>query len=250
MTLISGDKCESLLSSLTKTVFDAPSSESFLNFLCVETFSSLGASGVILGQVRKQGILELVGTFGYGDKSVEPFTEMPLWINTPITDCVRNREMLVFKSYEELIAIYPDLAAYESNRRGVTASIPIISNNVAIGALGISCSKFPDFSIFESDNWHAILDLVGIYLRFIIPSQQETQDFSSDQFFISERQGKIIEMFYDGLTAEAMANKLNVSVPTVKADITKIFKTFNSKSRQEVVELYRKVFDQRLNYSN
>jgi DNA-binding CsgD family transcriptional regulator len=241
MTLISGDKCESLLRSLTKTVFEGPSSESFLNFLCLETFSSLGTSGVALGQVRKQGIVELVGTFGYDEEIVEPFTEMPLWLSTPITDCVRTRKVVVFESYEELIAIYPDLAAYESIRKGVSASIPIISNNVAIGALGISCSKFPDLSVLDSDKWRAVLDLVGIYLRFIFPSQQESQDFTSDQFFISERQGKIIEMFYDGSTAEAMSNKLNVSVPTVKADITKIFKIFNSKSRQEVVELYRRV---------
>jgi DNA-binding CsgD family transcriptional regulator len=246
MSLLLDTEGESFSSALSATVFDAPPIEIFLSSLCLDTFSSLGAFGIILGRVKKQGILELVGTFGYGDESVEPFTEIPLWINTPITDCVRNKQVVVFNSYEELIAIYPDLAAYESNRKGVTASIPIISNNVVIGALGISCKEFPDFSIVESDNWLTVLNLVGIYLRFVIPSQQEEEDFASNQFSISERQIKIIEMFENGLTVEAIAKELHVSVPTVKADITKIFKIFNSKSREEVVKLYKKAFGQTL----
>lgn len=245
MSLLLDSKCEILLNSLSKTVMEAPPTDTFLNYLCVETFSDLGAFGIILGHVRKQGVLELVGTFGYGDESVEPFTEIPLWVDTPITDCVRSKEVIALKSYEEVIKKYPDLAAFESNRRGMTISIPIISNNVVIGALGISCSEFPDFSIFESENWLATLNLVGIYLKFIVPVQKSKENFTNNQISLSERQLEIIQMFEEGLTAATIAKRLNVSVPTVKADITKIFKVFNTRSRDEVVELHKKV-DQKL----
>jgi DNA-binding CsgD family transcriptional regulator len=230
------------LVGLSRTIFESPSPESFLNFLCLHTFRPISASGVILGKIEKQGLMKLVSTFGFQDEEVTPFTEIPLWMSTPITDCVKNRNPIIFYSQQELFSEYPALTGSSSKEDLCTVSIPIISGNVALGALGITCEKFPKNAFRESSEWWGVMNLVGIYLKFIAPSFEYEAADSIDQQLLSDRQITIIQMFEDGLTGVEMARKLHVSLPTIKSEITKIFKIFNTRSREEICQKFKSAF--------
>ena len=68
-----------------------------------------------------------------------PWTRFPLTANLPVTDAVRTREAVLVGSREELVQRYPELAATPGAlARSSWAAVPLVADDVCIGALGLS----------------------------------------------------------------------------------------------------------------
>jgi len=132
-----------LLSDFVSTVLEEPTPERFLSHIVNKTLASLDARGAILGIVEREGFLDLLGTYGYQEKMVDPYMRIPLWTPMPITDAVRSGETKIFRSTKDLVEHYPHLSQFESADDSVTISAPIKFHNTVIGAIGFTSKLQP-----------------------------------------------------------------------------------------------------------
>lgn len=230
-----------LISEFTKTVLDDPSPDILLSHIALHTLRSLDCRGVILGVIKREGFLDLIGSYGYQNKEVEPYMRIPLWAPMPITDAVRNGEMNIFMSPEEMVKAYPALAEFGQVDLGITVSIPIKFRGSVVGAFGFTCQIAPGKGFENTDTTQTILALCGLYIKNYLKSQ-ESQDRNGTPTSqnLTARQKQIIALFAEDLTTDQMADKLRYSPSTIKQDIIKIYSIFGVNSRSEVLELATK----------
>lgn len=228
-----------LIADLARTVLENPKPNEFASFLALRTLSSLDCRGVILGRIQQEGFLDLVAAYGFGNESTEPFTRMPLWTPLPITDSARFRRTIIFNEPSEMIKEYPQLGSISMSSQGVTVSMPILSRNLVIGALGFTSLIAPADDIDDSLCTKSILSLCGIYLQIqsLVNSLENKSPARKDLLTkLSDRQIEIIKLFKDELTTTQMAKRLKFSHSTIKQDIIKIYHLFECSSRQEVLD--------------
>ena len=230
-----------LLADLTKTVLDDPDPDQFLAHITNKTLASLGARGAILGVIEREGFLDLLGTYGYSEKMVEPFMRIPLWTPMPITDAARSGEINVFNSPKEMVKAYPHLSEVSASESGVTVSAPIKYRNTVIGAIGFTSINAPQRGFESSETTQGVLALCGLYIRNLLSNRsKKTKDYSAGMKTLSARQKQIINLFKEDLTTDQMAERLKYSSSTIKQDIIKIYSVFGVNSRSTVVELAKK----------
>jgi DNA-binding CsgD family transcriptional regulator len=229
-----------LLADLTKTVLDDPNPDQFLAHITNKTLASLDARGAILGVIEREGFLDLLGTYGYSEKMVEPFMRIPLWTPMPITDAARSGDISVFKSPKEMVMAYPHLSDFSASDVGVTVSAPIKYRNTVIGAIGFTSINAPQPGFETSETTQGVLALCGLYIRNLLSNRATTKDYSAGMKTLSARQKQIINLFKEDLTTDQMAERLKYSSSTIKQDIIKIYSVFGVNSRGAVVELAKK----------
>ena len=239
--LVSDETSLKAFSELAKTVLDEPSPDLFVSHIAMKILQPLDCRGAILGLVRNEGFLDLIGTHGYQKSATEPFARMPLWTPTPIPDAVRTGEISIFNSPAEMVEKYPHLASVTQSEFGVTVSMPIKYRNSVIGAVGFTSLQAPTNGFHTSPLTDGILALCGIYLKNFLNNQSEVEnDYSSHIKALTERQKQIIALFQEELTTDQMADRLKYSSSTIKQDIIKIYSIFGVNSRTAVLELAEK----------
>jgi len=83
--------------------------------------------------------LQVAHARGYEARTIEPWTRFPLAASLPVTDAVRTREAVLVRSPDELAERYPTLAATPGARvGGAWAALPLVADDVCVGALGLS----------------------------------------------------------------------------------------------------------------
>jgi DNA-binding CsgD family transcriptional regulator len=230
-----------LIAEFAKVVLDDPEPEILLSHIAHKTLSTLDCRGVILGAIKREGFLDLIGTYGYANDAVNQYTRMPLWTSLPITDSARSGEFLIFNSPKELVNAYPALAQFGSEEKLVTVASPIKYRNVVIGAVGFTSIKSPGKEISTNPTVDAILALCGVYVRnFLAKRSDSDRDYSEAAKSLSPRQREIINLFEEELTTDQMADKLRYSSSTIKQDIIKIYGIFGVNSRSEVIKLAKR----------
>ena len=230
-----------VISEFTKTVLDEPSPDILLSHIALKTLSHLDCRGVILGVIKREGFLDLIGSYGYEDKAVSPFMRIPLWTPMPITDAVRNGEISIFKSPKEMVLAYPHLAEYGQVDQGVTISAPIKYRNAVVGAIGFTSMQPPRAEFMTSEVTETVLALCGLYVKNILNSKSENdRDHVAAAQSLTPRQKQIIRLFAEDLTTDQMADRLRYSPSTIKQDIIKIYSIFGVNSRSAVLDLAKK----------
>ena len=230
-----------IIVELARVVLDDPEPEIFLSHVANKTLAHLECRGVILGVVKREGFLDLIGTYGYANDTVTPFNRMPLWTPMPITDATRTGEISVFHSPKEVVAAYPVLKEFENEENLVTVSIPIFHRNVVIGALGFTSMKPPIKGVTDNPTMDAAVALCGIYVRnFLAKKADSDRDYAEAARSLSNRQREIINLFEEELTTDQMADRLKYSPSTIKQDIIKSYGVFGVNSRPEVIALAKK----------
>ena len=229
------------IADLAKTVLEEPKPEQFLAHIVNRTLASIDARGAILGVIKREGFLDLQGTYGYEEELVKPFMRIPLWSPLPITDAARLGEISVFMSPKELVAKYPNLNDIETQDSGVTVSAPIIFRNTVIGAIGFTSLKAPKEGFEFSDATAGVLALCGLYIRNLMANKKDgNKDYASSMKSLTPRQKQIIQLFKEDLTTDKMAERLKYSSSTIKQDIIRIYSIFGVNNRMAVVQLAEK----------
>ena len=92
--------------------------------------------------------LQIAHASGYEARTSGPWTRFPLTANLPVTDAIRTREAVLVGSPEELVQRYPELAATPGAfARGSWAAVPLVADDVCIGALGLSFGHGHTFEV-------------------------------------------------------------------------------------------------------
>ena len=230
-----------LIADLAKTVLDDPTPDQFLSHIVNSSLASIEARGAILGIVEKEGFLDLVGSYGYPQNMVDPFTRIPMWTPMPITDAIRNGEISIYYSPNEVIAKYPHLKGFGDGDEGITISVPIKLRNIVIGAIGFTSLKEPSKDFQSSETTQGVMALCGIYMRNLLAAKtQHARVNTSGVKNLTPRQKQIIALFEEQLTTDEMAEKLKYSSSTIKQDIIKIYNIFGVNTRTAVIELAKR----------
>lgn len=228
------------LSELAKAVLDEPTPDQFVAHIAMRILQPLECRGAILGLVLNEGFLDLIGTHGYQKSATEPFTRIPLWTPTPITDAVRTGEISIFNSPAEMVDKYPHLSSVTQSDGGVTVSMPIKFRNTVIGAAGFTSTKTPESGFITSPLTDCLLAFCGVYLKSFLKNGVDETNLSIHTDSLTDRQKQIIELFREELTTDQMADRLKYSSSTIKQDIIKIYAIFGVNSRTAVLELAEK----------
>lgn len=230
-----------IISEITSIVLDEPSPDDFLSHIALNTLSHLDCRGLILGVIRREGFLDLVGSYGYEDKAISEYSRIPLWTPMPITDAVRTGRLSIFYSPKEMVMAYPHLAEFGQVDEGVTVSAPVKHRGIVIGALGFTTMLAPRSEFAESEITKTVLGLFGLYVRNLLrPKDDIYRDTFSSPKSLTLRQKQIIRLFEEHLTTDQMADRLGYSSSTIKQDIIKIYSIFGVNSRSAVIELARR----------
>ena len=230
-----------LIAELAQVVLDDPEPEMLLSHIAHKTLSHMECRGVILGAVKHDGFLDLLGAYGYTSDDVKQFSRMPLWAPLPITDAARTGEPVVLQTPKELVAAYPALSKFENETKWVTIALPISFRGVVIGALGINSLMPPNRGFKENPGLDIMVTLCGLYIRNHLAKKTESdRDYVDATRSLSTRQREIINLFEEELTTDQMADRLRYSPSTIKQDIIKIYGIFGVNSRGAVIELAKK----------
>ena len=231
--------CE--IADLSQIILDDPEPEILLSHLAHKTLSAIECRGVILGAVKHDGFLDLLGAYGYTSDDVKQFSRMPLWTPLPITDAARTGESIIIDTPKELATKYPALKQFENETNWVTIAIPITHRGVVIGALGINSLRAPKHGVMSNPIVDTLVALCGLYIRNVLARKSEGEkDYAEAARSLSNRQREIINLFEEELTTDQMADRLRYSPSTIKQDIIKIYGVFGVNSRTAVIELAKK----------
>ncbi len=77
--LVSDETSLKVFSELAKAVLDEPTPDQFVAHIAMRILQPLDCRGTILGLVRNEGFLDLIGTHGYEKSATSPFARIPLW---------------------------------------------------------------------------------------------------------------------------------------------------------------------------
>ena len=168
---------------------------------------------------------------------------MPLWSSLPITDATRTGEINIFQKPSEITKKYPNLVNLSSDDVGVTVSCPITFRSCVIGAIGFTSMLPPSNDFQNSAGTDSILALCGIYLRnwLMKTTSEPITNYENSRMALSARQKQVIKYFEENLTTEQIAERLKYSPSTIKQDIMKIYDLLGVHTRDQVLEIMKKV---------
>jgi DNA-binding CsgD family transcriptional regulator len=232
-----------LLRDFINVVGNDPDPSTLVSNIALRTLAHLDCRGVILGVIRHEGFLDLIGTYGYPDELTDPYKKIPLWTPLPITDATRTGKPIVLTSVDAMIEKYPHYPDPQVGEKIAISSFPIISGSSVIGAIGFTSVIAPSPNFMSSPATESFLALCGIYLQNWKSklNNPESLDFDLTKQALTTRQKKIIKYFSEHLTTDQIAERLNFSPSTIKQDIIKIYELLGVHSRDHVLEIMKKV---------
>ena len=89
-----------LLRDFVKVVGNDPDPNTLVSNIAIRTLAHLDCRGAILGIIRHEGFLDLIGTYGYSDELTDPYKKIPLWSPLPITDAARTGKPIVLTALD------------------------------------------------------------------------------------------------------------------------------------------------------
>ena len=231
------------LRDFVNVVGDDPDPNTLVSNIALRTLAHLDCRGVILGVIRHEGFLDLIGTYGYPDELTDPYKKIPLWSPLPITDATRTGNPIVLTSVEEMIEKYPHYPDPQVGEKIAISSFPITSGSSVIGAIGFTSVFAPSPNFMNNPVTESFLTLCGIYLqnwkaKF---NNHGNVDFDLTKQTLTTRQKEIVKFFSEHLTTDQIAERLNFSPSTIKQDIIKIYELLGVHSRDHVLEIMKKV---------
>ena len=228
----------SLVASLAQVVQDNPDPYQLTSHIALETLAILDCRSVAIGAIHREGFLDLIGTYGLGQETTEPFVRMPLWTQNPMTDAARTGQFVYTKTVEELNTRYPVMADIKERPTEITVAAPIKYRNSTIGSIAFGVMIEPPAGYDTHPFTDAVLALSALYLRNFNERKVENGRNHADAAkTLTSRQKQIIKLFIEDLTTDQMADRLRYSPSTIKQDIIKIYDIFGVSSRMEVVKL-------------
>jgi DNA-binding CsgD family transcriptional regulator len=229
--------------ALTKVVLEEPEPNFLAATIALQTLSHLDCRGVIIGVVQHEGFLDLIGIYRYPEQATSPFKRLPLWSSLPITDAIRTGKINIFQKPSEIAEKYPSLVNLSNDDVGEMVLCPITFRSCVIGAIGFT-SMLPTSNNFKNcAGTESMLDLCGIYLRnwLMKKTSEPITNYKNSRMALSSRQKQVIKYFEEKLTTEQIAERLKYSPSTIKQDIMKIYDLLGVHTRDQVLEIMKKV---------
>ncbi len=127
--------------------------------------AALGAdAGVVVFAADGGDTLEVADSAGYPDELVRPWGRFPAASDVPIAEAFRTREPIVLRTREEWSARYPHLPP-RLDWHASSASVPLLVENEAVGAMGLTFARHVEFGDDEREFLLALGRLCALAVR-------------------------------------------------------------------------------------
>ena len=229
------------IASLARVVQDDPEPDFLASHIALHTLASFDCRAVAIGLIKREGFLDLIGTFGLAEKTTSPFIRMPLWTQLPMTEAARTGQSIYINSDDEYLSRYPTMVDSVQFKNATTIATPVLYRNAVIASAAFALMIDPGRSFEKDPLLDATNSLLGLYIRNLTAKSNERIRHSESTIkALTPRQKQIIVLFRDNLTTDQMADRLRYSPSTIKQDIIKIYDLFGVNSREQVIELAEK----------
>jgi len=186
-----------------------------------------------VSRLDSDGFVRYVGGFGVTDQYISDWSNIPISLNWPTSDCIRQDDLIWLIGQEELILNYPDLVKFPLDEKLATLiSLPIEVAFAPSAALGILISEEvkPNTELI-SFIW-AIAGLLGMYGSHISGFSKGKNDSITKEHF-SRRQLTVLKMLREKLTNKEIADDLGFSESTVRQETIRIYQVLKVANRRE-----------------
>lgn len=203
--------------------------------LVLHTFRSHSASAIYLGEVQRDGHLLMKSSFGFDEKYVSQWFRIPLTLNIPIVEAVRNDSEALFLTKEDFFTNYPQvnsLGAVETNWESVVASS--IQSKVVYMLVFNSVPKVDaDFNSFIKTIGH----LISLRLDENSDIQETTVQSPLPRSELTPRQKMIHDLLVKGFSNPYIALEIGYSESLVRQETIVIYSTMRVSGRKELMNL-------------
>lgn len=221
-------KSEKILALSNYLAMSPKSYNDISQFLVMNTFSNEKISAVYLAELIETGVLCTLGGFGWPPQEYASITDLPINSKFPITDSIRENQVMVFENGEKFRNEYPLMSEFIYSGNWITGiAIPIYP----IGGMAMYSSINIDLNSEEIIFFVAVGALLGLYASRLPAELVEVaisakQKLNLPQIPLSARQLVIAGMLERGFNNAQIGAEIGYSESLV---------------RQETVVIYRKL---------
>jgi DNA-binding CsgD family transcriptional regulator len=208
-------------------------------FLVLRTLEPLGANQTFISSLHNDGMVRPLDAFGFSEEQTAGWQEYPLSAKLPITDCIKNDQLIWLADAKDWELEYPELAKYPGDVRletFIACSIDIYGAPAA--ALGIMCkakiSPTPELISFVL----AVSAMVALFLSRMTEGRLENPvrpEMGASGEFLSLRQMKILDLMAQDFTNPQIAKDLGFSESTIRQESMRIYQILQVTGRKEAI---------------
>ena len=203
--------------------------------LVLHTFRTYSASAIYLGEVERDGYLTLTSSFGFDEKYVLQWSRIPLTLNIPIVEAVRNSSEALCLTKEDFFANYPEvnsLGTVETNWESCVAS-SIQSKGVYMMVLNSVPKVNADFKCFLQTIGH----LISLHLDEKKDHPEITAQSPMPRKGLTARQEMISDLLVKGFSNPYIAQEIGYSESLVRQETIIIYAAMRVSGRKELMNL-------------
>lgn len=183
-------------------------------------------------ELTEQGLVCPIGGFGWPQIVFDSFPDYPINGNLPLTNAIRDNQIIVIQNDPELLLQYPEAAALPA---GWVSGIVIPAN--PIGCIFFSSSELFEINHEKDIMLTAIGSLLGLYASRL-PTQlvheaiKVKEKIHLEQIPLTDRQLVIAGMLERGFSNSQIGIEIGYSESLVRQETVSIYKKLNVTGRE------------------
>lgn len=197
-------------------------------------FLSPSDATVLMVHAVDNGALRLISYAGLDPALAKHYSDIPLATNTPMTQALLTGAHL-FVGADECATAYPLAARLARSLRGPRPSLVIQvlrRGGIPIGTATVGFASAPPDTGEWRDRLHQLTDALSLWVNGT-PTPAPAAPTRSGET-ITPRQREILALVSEGLTNAQIAERIAVSVATVKAELSWLFTLLGAKRRADL----------------
>jgi DNA-binding CsgD family transcriptional regulator len=237
------DSSLDLVLQMLQALAQAETADDFCKAMALEVLSDIGVVATHVGRLDSDGHLTMIGSYGYSQQRVQNTARPSIWENMAIAETVRTGKILIFNTWDDYMAKYPDKAHLASPGQAFVC-LPLKMRGSRAGGFGIAFSRAINENIIDPKLWQIFTAAAEIFLikgwntemqRNPMPGNQFGEDEKFVAKSLSDRERNVLRAIAQGKTNSQIAREFAYSESTIKQDTIRIFKILGVKKRADAV---------------
>ena len=217
-----------------------PTVDQIAEYLVLLLMPSRGVDAAVISLLQPDGTLAVRGSFGLAPEMIAPIDHSKLTVATPMTDALRLGETLVLTTGEEVAAQYALLGEFP-RLCSPTAAWPLTLPSRRVGAVELLFQA----GASEASMRAALDGLTGALSLFLslspsasapVPTRATSPETPAMVIDLTARQFRILQMMADGMTNQAISQRIGFSESTVRQETMAVYRHFGVHDRREAVQ--------------
>lgn len=210
------------------------SADDLCKYLVVNTLRKFSPRAIYVGQVDNEGHLALKASFGFQAGYLDQFKKLPLNVNIPVIEAVRNDEIIHVDSRESFFKNYPEVTTLGTVDDDWSSAIAVPIQ--AIGAYFLVLRESSQIDAEVRCFLKTIAHLIAITLDEPIPVFKTKVDQIPDGKTLTPRQEIIKSLLARGFTNAHIAKEIGYSESLVRQETIAIYAALRISGREELIK--------------